>query len=206
MTEDDKAGLAGEAVVRLEAFLRNSVEGPLVDSLGGDDPKELRAGVERALSAIQSLHFLADRAAGERTLYDLEELVSTTVQQFQSGSSLQVDLVLPAEAVQVRVDGDGFSNALTLVLHNAESFGGDRGAKITIEAGDPYATVTVADDGPGFSAEALSRAYDPFYSTSESGLGLGLPQARTLVEAMGGQIHLRNGEKGGVVELSLPLA
>lgn len=206
MTHDDRPGLAVEAVARLEAFLRNSVEGPLVDSLGADDPKELRAGVERALSAIQGLHFLADRAAGERTLHDLEELVSTTVRQFQSGSTLQVDVVSPGEAVQVRVDGDGFSNALTLVLHNAESFGGDRGVKITIGAGDPYATVTVADAGPGFSAEALSRAYDPFYSTSEGGLGLGLPQARTLVEAMGGQIHLRNGARGGVVEMSLPLA
>ena len=70
-----------------------------------------------------------------------------------------------------------------------------------------YGRILIQDAGPGFSAEALSRAYDPFYSTSPDGLGLGLPHARELVERMGGEIHIRNGASGGgEVEVSVPLA
>ena len=58
----------------------------------------------------------------------------------------------------------------------------------------------------GSLAEALSKAYDPFYTTSEGGLGLGLSYARRAVELQAGRIHLRNSPDGGAeVEISVPL-
>jgi two-component system C4-dicarboxylate transport sensor histidine kinase DctB len=69
-----------------------------------------------------------------------------------------------------------------------------------------WGRVLIQDEGPGFSAEALSRAYDPFYTTSKDGLGLGLSHARRAVELQGGQIHLRNRTDGGAeVEISVAL-
>ncbi|MGI9629213.1 MAG: sensor histidine kinase [Longimicrobiales bacterium] len=201
---EEVPGVALEAATRLEAFLRNSVETPLVQGLDANDPEALKAGVERALSAIQGLHFLTDRAVGTRSLHDLRALVSSCVEVCIERSDLTVELVAPDEPVQARVDADGFRDALTFVFHNAELFGQGGPVWVTVAAGNPYARVTVEDSGPGFTAEALSRAYDPFYSTSDSGLGLGLPQARMLVRAMGGEIHLRNGDRGALVELSLP--
>lgn len=206
MSDDERAGVAVGAVARLQAFLRNSVEVPLADGLAASDPAELRSGVERALSAIQGLHFLADKEAGERTLRDLDDLVSRGVLRYVEGFGLEVDVVPSGESVQVRVDPHGFGDALHHILHNAQGFGGGTPVRVTVRTGSPYATVTIEDQGPGFSAEALSRAYDPFYSTTEAGLGLGLPQARHLIQTMGGEIHLKNGESGGIVEISLPLA
>ena len=50
---------------------------------------------------------------------------------------------------------------------------------------------------------AFKRAFDPFYSTSKEGLGLGLPHARTLIEGMGGRVELSNVPDGGAeVEVS----
>jgi len=67
--------------------------------------------------------------------------------------------------------------------------------------------LTVRDRGEGFSEEAFARAFDPFYSTSTEGLGLGLPHARKVIEGMGGQIALRNVPDGGAeVEISFPAA
>jgi signal transduction histidine kinase len=69
------------------------------------------------------------------------------------------------------------------------------------------AFLRVQDSGPGFTAEALLKAMDPFYSTSPGGLGLGLPHARRAVNSQGGEVFLRNGERGGAeVEIRLPLA
>ena len=67
--------------------------------------------------------------------------------------------------------------------------------------------LAIADEGEGMTPEVRRRAFDPFYSTTEDGLGLGLPHARKLVESMGGSIELRNIPGGGAeVEMSVPAA
>ncbi|MEE2898605.1 MAG: HAMP domain-containing sensor histidine kinase, partial [Gemmatimonadota bacterium] len=76
-------------------------------------------------------------------------------------------------------------------------FGGGATVDLTVETRDGRALVTVRDRGEGFSEEAFKRAFDPFYSTSKDGLGLGLPHARTLIEGMGGRVELRNVPAGG---------
>lgn len=197
-------GVALEAAARLDRFLRTSVESPLVRALDSDDPAVTRSAVEEALAAIQDLHFLADRAAGERGLHDLTETVNRAVEAYAKQSDLPIEVETEDDGAQVRVDDEAFAEVLAFVLHNAEQFGSGQPVRVLTEGGQPFATVTVEDRGPGFTAEALSRAYDPFYSTSDRGLGLGLPQARHLIEAMGGAMRIRNGEQGGVVELSLP--
>lgn len=50
----------------------------------------------------------------------------------------------------------------------------------------------VQDSGPGFTSEALERAFQPFYSRKSQGTGLGLSIARATVEAVGGRIHIEN--------------
>jgi len=95
--------------------------------------------------------------------------------------------------------------ALYLVLHNAARFGGGQTVDVTVSGNGGRATITVRDRGRGFGEEAFRRAFDPFYSTSDDGLGLGLPHARKVVEGMGGRIELRNVPDGGAeVELSFP--
>ncbi len=206
MADASPKGVAVEAAARLDSFLRNAVESPLMRGLKSDDPEVLKSGVEQALAAIQDLHFLADRAAGERAIHDLAELVEETVERYGRTSSIPIAVTAAEDLPQVRVDSEALADALVLVLHNAEHFGAGAPVRVELGGDDAYASVVVRDNGPGFTAEALSRAYDPFYSTSERGLGLGLPQARHLIESMGGEIHLRNGPEGGVVELSLPTA
>ncbi|MHB1370947.1 MAG: sensor histidine kinase [Pseudomonadaceae bacterium] len=59
--------------------------------------------------------------------------------------------------------------------------------------------LTLRDNGPGFSAEALRRAREPFFTTKTSaqGLGLGLAICDTLVRALGGELSLANHPDGG---------
>ena len=70
--------------------------------------------------------------------------------------------------------------------------------------------LSVRDHGPGISAEARSRLFEPFYSDRPGGLGLGLPLCESLAEAMGGRLSLAperaEGAEGAEFLLLLPAA
>lgn len=59
--------------------------------------------------------------------------------------------------------------------------------------------LTLRDNGPGFSADALQRAREPFFTTKTStqGLGLGLAICDTLTRALGGELRMSNHAEGG---------
>ena len=55
------------------------------------------------------------------------------------------------------------------------------------------------DSGPGLPAGLERRVFDPFVSTKETGLGLGLSICKRIVEAHGGAITATNGPAGGAI-------
>jgi two-component system sensor histidine kinase HydH len=86
------------------------------------------------------------------------------------------------------------------------------GGEITLEAetaagaGGPAQTVRVTDTGPGLPPELGARIFEPFVSTKETGLGLGLSVCRRIVEAHGGTITAEDRPEGGAVFIvTLPL-
>ena len=189
---------------RIGAYLRENVDGPLAAAFE-DRSLSLRRAAEDAVAAIDDLHFFLDDPAGEIGEDDLARIVKEAVQAYESEWELSV-LFSSKGSVQVRTNTEALLDALYLVLHNAAVFGLGKGVVATVSSDGEWGRVLIQDEGPGFSAEALSRAYDPFYTTSEGGLGLGLSHARRVVELQAGRIHLRNRPDGGAeVEISIPL-
>jgi len=67
--------------------------------------------------------------------------------------------------------------------------------------------IRVADTGAGMDADALARAFEPYFSTKASGTGLGLPIAKRNVELNGGTIAVASESgRGTTVEIRLPLS
>ena len=66
---------------------------------------------------------------------------------------------------------------------------------------DGRISLTLRDNGPGFTAEALARAREPFFTTKTTarGLGLGLAICDTLIRALGGELLLANHPAGGAL-------
>ncbi|MEN2475060.1 PAS domain-containing sensor histidine kinase [Burkholderia stabilis] len=78
----------------------------------------------------------------------------------------------------------------------------------TVEYGDPDAEgktrvavrLTVSDNGPGFPARILTRAFEPYVTTKAKGTGLGLATVKKIVDEHGARIDLRNRMHGETVE------
>jgi signal transduction histidine kinase len=67
--------------------------------------------------------------------------------------------------------------------------------------------IRVSDTGVGMDAEALARAFEPYFSTKSTGTGLGLPIAKRNVELSGGTIRVNSERnRGTTVELTLPVS
>ncbi|WP_163847447.1 PAS-domain containing protein [Pseudooceanicola aestuarii] len=97
---------------------------------------------------------------------------------------------------------------LNLVLNARDAIGPARG-RITLRASprrDTWIEVQVTDTGPGFSAEALARGLDPFFTTKGGeGSGLGLSMVYDMTQRAGGRMRLDNPPgRGAQVTLHLP--
>jgi signal transduction histidine kinase len=74
------------------------------------------------------------------------------------------------------------------------------------ELGVPSLLISVVDTGHGMPPEAIQSAFEPYFSTKETGLGLGLALTQKIVGDHGGTIHLESlSGKGTTARVALPL-
>jgi two-component system nitrogen regulation sensor histidine kinase NtrY len=114
-------------------------------------------------------------------------------------------------ALPIRVasfDTAQVEQALINLLKNARESGSESAAiELAVHLAPQGFAIEVRDRGPGFTQAALENALVPFYSTKETGTGLGLTLCREIVEAHGGRLRIGNRDGGGaVVTLFLPEA
>ena len=72
---------------------------------------------------------------------------------------------------------------------------------------DDVVQVTIEDTGPGIDAAHQARVFESFFTTKASGMGMGLPICRSILESYGGAIKVSNGDGGGAAfSFMLPAA
>jgi len=203
----DAEDVTRRVLQRVAAYLRHRVELPLLSGLDGEG-SGLQAGAEEALDAVEDLEFFLEDppAPQEPETRNLADVVQEVTREFANQSSVLVKVGSPTGPIRVRVEPEPLKDAIFLILHNAGEFGDGQPVEITLGSEAGKASLTIRDKGPGFTADALLNAMDPFYSTSPGGMGLGLPHARRAINSQGGEVFLRNGEGGGAeIEIRLPL-
>jgi signal transduction histidine kinase len=205
--EDKEEDETLKALGKISTYLRHRVEAPLLGGLDGG-AEDLQRGADEALGAVEDLEFFLEESVSRQdpVSRNLTDLVQEVTSEFTDQSDLLVKVRFPTEPIRVHIEPEPLKDAIFLLLHNAAEFGRGEPVEVTVATLQGKGQVRVQDGGPGFSAEALLKAMDPFYSTSPGGLGLGLPHARKIVNRQGGEVFLRNADGGGAeVEIQIPL-
>lgn len=166
---------------------------------------KIREQARRTKSLVQNLLSFARQVPAERTLLDINTVVTNAVQlralDLHSGGSaidLQLESVLPG----VRGDNNQLMQVFFNIVSNAmDAMGENGGGKLTIRTLRDRGNVVVlfSDTGPGLREP--HRVFDPFYTTKPvgKGTGLGLSICYGIVQEHGGKILCYNGQSGGAV-------
>ncbi|MFM8898889.1 MAG: sensor histidine kinase [Burkholderiales bacterium] len=166
----------------------------------------LRRSVQRPDTAVASQAVSLPDAV-RRVLYLLEPECQRL--------GVQAQCEFPATPPQAQADPVALEQIIHNLLSNAlqalETMPvGQRHLTVELKAaevdGGPV-RLLVRDSGPGISAQALPRVFEPFFTTREGGLGLGLSLCETLATGMGGGLSCRSlSPHGAEFTLSLPAA
>lgn len=185
-------------------------------------PAEYRRALETIAAESDALEALtrdllaaarnASSARDVRGPVDLTLVASTVAQRLSVVAGARRVRVEEAAGGDAIVQGNRalIERAIVSVLDNALKYSSDAGTvEIRISRESPQAELTVRDDGPGFSPEALQRGFDRFWRDDDArardGSGLGLSLAKTIVEHYGGTIVLGNAEPhGAIVRMTFP--
>ena len=166
----------------------------------------IRNNVKYITEVLDDLRTMTTTRTLTRRPLDVDVLIQRLLNRRILPNDIEVDLGLQS-GVKVRVDSIKLTRVIDNLINNAvEAM--PQGGRLTLETrveGDDI-IVMVGDDGEGISEEDLSMIFRPFFSTKETGMGLGLTYCKEVVEAHGGSIGVAS-EKGvgTVVTIMLPL-
>lgn len=133
-----------------------------------------RALVRNALELRRELEQLADSFRADR-----------------NHANVELVLQLPDTPVIASVDGAQLGQVLwNLVRNGVQAMEGEGRLELGLAASDDEVRLSVRDHGQGIPPEHLDRIFEPFFSTKQSGSGIGLALVHRIIEEHGGTIEV----------------
>ena len=185
---------------------------------GGDkDPQTYKEALQRASDAakhtaqlVNDVLFIgrqeSDQAKLQLKREDLVDLVRSvlhTTLSMQQEHNVDVDFIPETESAIAPVDVDRIRQVLMILLENACHYGGDKITIRLMSSIEGFALI-FKDNGPGISAEDLEQVFTRYFRGSnaaeryEAGAGLGLPVAKSIIDAHKGKIDVTSTPGDGV--------
>lgn len=211
--------IAHEVKQPLAAIVTNGAAGLRWLSRGGsldrveDRLERIIGSAEQANEIIVRIQHMAAKREPVWTDLDMNEVVEEAL-QFVRHESLtkQIRVVTELDPELSRVRGDRVQLQQVLVNLLVNSFQAidanrsrDRIVRVATAQAHGWIEVAVSDTGPGIPPENLDRIFTGFFTTKESGMGIGLTICQSIISGQGGSIAAANLEgAGAVIRFRLP--
>jgi two-component system sensor kinase FixL len=215
------ASLAHELNQPLSAILTNAQAALRFLAMEAPDLEEIRTILEdivqddkRAGMVVSSLRAMLRRRGTQResvrladALHEVLGLLHTELldRRVKVSTNADPDLVVLGDRTQLQqVMINLLMNAIEAVRDGPEE---KRRIELTmLPVGRAQAQVAVRDHGAGISPEQQERMFEAFWTTKDTGMGIGLAISRSIVETHGGQLWYRNHPEGGATfHFTVPL-
>lgn len=169
-------------------------------SLGPRDLVVLEQEVTRLEHLIQTFLDFARPPQAEKQRLDLREVVNDVQRLFQARAdrvNSKVIVSLPSQPQWINGDRTQLHQLLlNLMINSLDAIGRGGEIRVELEGTDSESScdsksgvlLRVCDDGCGLPQELGERIFEPFVSTKQTGIGMGLSICRRIVEAHGGKI------------------
>jgi CheY-like chemotaxis protein len=175
--------------------------------------EKIRSEAERSVRIIQNVLRLARSDNSETQLIDINEVIRRTVEvaEYQARlNRIQFELNLSEKKPKVLAYAGELTQVLLNLVTNAiqaiSTCGVSGNIRIDSAVVHDRVRVSVIDDGPGIAPANLRCIFEPFYTTKQTGTGLGLSLSRTIVRELGGDLSVCNNRTcGATFTLDLPI-
>ncbi len=183
--------------------------------------RSLKSALDRETQRIQrftdQMLVLARAEQAPNELADLEQIIRQGFEKSlaYAGGEGELEISASLPHTRLRCNPTGLAHAFQEIFLNGlqSSVPGVRRVQLSLDPapapdGRPQVMLKVRDSGIGFSGEAAAHATEPFYTTRNTGVGLGLTIARRVIEAHQGslEVHARTGESDPDLVIRLPLS
>ena len=167
----------------------------------------------RAGATIKNLRDFIEKREGQRQPENINKLIEQGIALAFVGMAhlnVKVRLKLDADLPTVFVDKIQIQQILINLIRNAiEAMQDTPSKELAISTGrsaDGFVTVSVRDNGPGLPETIRSRLFQPFLTTKEGGMGVGLMICQSIIQLHGGSIEVSpENEAGTTFTFRLPV-
>jgi PAS domain S-box-containing protein len=150
------------------------------------------------------------------TILDIGDLLQSVVLPWISKNkrlNIETIVTIPSRSIHVLADMQALVQVFTNLITNAvQAMESMRGGTLAIKLSQyqennerEIAQIDISDTGLGIPPEHESKIFEPFYSTKESGTGLGLPITKQIITAHKGNISLTSFPGGTIFHIKLPV-
>jgi signal transduction histidine kinase len=204
------AGLAHELrnpLTAMKILVQKAAKVRPANGLTDRDLAVLEAETARLERSIQTFLDFARPPTLEKWLGDLRGVIQQTLELVRAraeGQCVQIRCEVAEQPLMIEADHEQLRQLFLNLLCNAlDTLPQGGSIRITTAesaaSGGSWITIAIADSGPGVPTELGDRIFDPYVSTKDTGIGLGLAICRRIVESHGGQIAAASAPEGGAV-------
>ena len=143
-------------------------------------------------------------------LTDINETIKEISHLFEN-SGIKITTTLLKGLPKIKVDINMMRQVLINLIQNAQDAMINNTKKPSIKINTNkyknYLILSIVDNGPGFSADILKKAFEPYVTTKSHGTGLGLAIVKKIIEEHEGTIVVENIKNGGAnINIQLPIS
>lgn len=222
LVQQERIAALGRAAAQVAHEVKNPLAGLLLYSLHlknklGESSKSEALLVDKIVDTINHLTDRVEQILGfarplnlTRSSGNLNRIVDDVLELLQpqiTANKIDVRRALNEHDSSGMIDESSMRGALmNLILNAVEAMPNGGSLSITSHHINDTLHLEIADTGRGMTEEEAKNIFEPFYTTKERGLGLGMPYAKKIIEQHGGAISVASqiGE-GTKLSIALPL-